>query len=300
MDLNLIKVFLAIYETKSVTHAADQLCITQPSASYALKKLRYELNDVLFVRNNTEMQPTFRAIQYYDIFKKAIQSINLTIADNKAFEYATSSYKFVLAISDIGEFFFLPHIYKYLQSVAPHIRLEILQIDIHQLEDWLLTGKIDAAICNRHDKISHVRCELLLQDQYVCVLNKKHPRIHNKMTFEQFLQEQHIIIASQAGHHYVEKSLLQAGHNINVAIYLPRFITVNELISISESIATIPSKIKYMFDCSKTKILALPFKIPEIEVCMYYNLNNKNIPAKKWFCETIKEICLKTTSQSNK
>ena len=34
LDLNLIRVFVAIYETRSVTHAAERLDVTQPTISY--------------------------------------------------------------------------------------------------------------------------------------------------------------------------------------------------------------------------------------------------------------------------
>ncbi|WP_257211054.1 helix-turn-helix domain-containing protein [Erwinia amylovora] len=51
MDLNLVRVFVAIYETRSVSGAAARLFITQPSASYALARLRAETGNELFKRS---------------------------------------------------------------------------------------------------------------------------------------------------------------------------------------------------------------------------------------------------------
>src|SRR5260370_692786 len=47
IDLNLVRVFVAIYETGGVSLAANRLCVTQPSVSYALARLRTLLGDAL-------------------------------------------------------------------------------------------------------------------------------------------------------------------------------------------------------------------------------------------------------------
>lgn len=62
-DLNftLIRVFLSIFDTKSVTDTADRLGVTQPSISQHLEKLRSIYSDRLFVRRAGEMVPTLRA-----------------------------------------------------------------------------------------------------------------------------------------------------------------------------------------------------------------------------------------------
>ncbi|URK86232.1 LysR family transcriptional regulator (plasmid) [Rhizobium sp. RCAM05350] len=40
VDLNLIRAFIAIYETESVSRAAAKLNLSQPSVSHALNRLR--------------------------------------------------------------------------------------------------------------------------------------------------------------------------------------------------------------------------------------------------------------------
>jgi DNA-binding transcriptional LysR family regulator len=60
-DLNLIRTFVAIYETQSVSGAAKRLNITQPSVSYSLTRLRDLLHDPLFTRTRDGMVPTFNA-----------------------------------------------------------------------------------------------------------------------------------------------------------------------------------------------------------------------------------------------
>jgi len=57
LDLNLLRVFDAIFQTRSVTIAASNLHLTQPAVSKQLNRLREVLEDPLFVRTTDGMAP---------------------------------------------------------------------------------------------------------------------------------------------------------------------------------------------------------------------------------------------------
>ncbi|HEY9233401.1 MAG TPA: LysR family transcriptional regulator, partial [Phenylobacterium sp.] len=50
LDLNLMRVFVALLEEESATRAGEQLGLTQSAVSHALGRLRAALGDDLFVR----------------------------------------------------------------------------------------------------------------------------------------------------------------------------------------------------------------------------------------------------------
>jgi DNA-binding transcriptional LysR family regulator len=60
IDLNLMKVFLALAKERSVTKAGDSVGLSQPAVSHALRRLRDLLDDELFIRGSDGMQPTER------------------------------------------------------------------------------------------------------------------------------------------------------------------------------------------------------------------------------------------------
>ena len=62
-DLNLVRTFLRLYETRSVTRAAEQMSLTQPSVSHALRRLRKQFNDNLFNRSSGAMVNSPRTAQ---------------------------------------------------------------------------------------------------------------------------------------------------------------------------------------------------------------------------------------------
>src|SRR5271156_3475913 len=63
LDLNLLRVFDALVEERSVTRAGDRLGLTQSAVSHALGRLRHVMSDPLFVRRAGGVEPTSRALE---------------------------------------------------------------------------------------------------------------------------------------------------------------------------------------------------------------------------------------------
>ena len=63
LDLNLLVVFDAVMQERSVTRAGRRLGLSQPAMSHALTRLRHMLKDDLFIRSPKGMVPTPRAEQ---------------------------------------------------------------------------------------------------------------------------------------------------------------------------------------------------------------------------------------------
>ena len=61
IDLNLLRLFDAVYRLRSVSRAAEALDLTQPAASQGLTRLRALLGDPLFMRAAGGVQPTPQA-----------------------------------------------------------------------------------------------------------------------------------------------------------------------------------------------------------------------------------------------
>ena len=58
MDLNLLRVFETVYREQHLTRAAEALALTPSAVSHALRRLREQLGDPLFVRDGKLMRPT--------------------------------------------------------------------------------------------------------------------------------------------------------------------------------------------------------------------------------------------------
>ena len=69
VNLNLYKYFLAVIEEKSVSKAAEKLCVSQPTVSYNLHELQRALQEKLFVVERTGVVPLPRALVLYQRIK---------------------------------------------------------------------------------------------------------------------------------------------------------------------------------------------------------------------------------------
>jgi len=66
LDLNLLLAFDAIYQQRSVTRAAEVMCLSQPAMSNALRRLRELCGDPLFIKSRLGVTPTLVAHRLAD------------------------------------------------------------------------------------------------------------------------------------------------------------------------------------------------------------------------------------------
>ena len=102
VDLNLMRVFLAIWETHSLTLAADRLALSQPAVSHCLKRLRDVFQDPLFVRTAEGRQPTGAAVRRHEPIDRALDLIYGAMQRHAGYDPATSTRRFRISMSESG------------------------------------------------------------------------------------------------------------------------------------------------------------------------------------------------------
>jgi DNA-binding transcriptional LysR family regulator len=144
-DLNLLRVFDAIMEERSVLRASQKVYLSQSAVSHSLGRLRELLDDELFVRTTTGMQPTARAIAMAPLVRDALRSLESAI-DSPKFEPATSSKRFTIAANDFITMVIAPHLLRILKAEAPSIDLAIKPVTRIDLAEQLDLGRIELAL----------------------------------------------------------------------------------------------------------------------------------------------------------
>src|ERR1700753_1210286 len=94
LDLNLLRVFDVLLEERNVTRAGARLGLTQSAVSHALNRLRYALNDELFVRGPRGMHPTARAAEIGPQVRAALVQLQAAVTPAD-FSPITSERRFV-------------------------------------------------------------------------------------------------------------------------------------------------------------------------------------------------------------
>src|SRR5512141_1278547 len=109
IDLNLLTLLEALFETGSVTRAGDRLDLSQPAASRALQRLRTAFGDPLFVRAPNGLIPTPRAESLREPLVRALAAVRDVIAP-QAFDPRTATGKVRLAVPDIDAATLVPRL----------------------------------------------------------------------------------------------------------------------------------------------------------------------------------------------
>jgi len=284
IDLNLVRLFVAVYQTRSVSQAAERLCVTQPTVSYGLAGLRRMLQDSLFVRTRVGMEPTLQAIQMYREFAEAIARIDAAVADSRHFTPAQSQRRFLVAMSDIGELIFLPPIMEHLRRQAPNVELEIVEAAAPDLNRRLATGEVSAAIGNLPALLSETRTQTLFEERYVCLLRRKHSSIGRKLSVAEFAAARHVLVSSGlSGHNLLEDTLRGLGIQRRIGLQIPHFAILGNLIANSDLLAMLPSRVAKFFAAQgDVRSLDLPVPLPRFQVRLHWHERDELNVAGKW------------------
>lgn len=176
LDLNLLRLFDAVWRTRSVSLAAQQLGMSQPAASQGLARLRSVLGDALFERSGAGVRPTPRADRLAQSVQLALGTIEEALNASQVFDPQRSGRVLRLHLSDIGEARFLPELVLALQQQAPGMRLEALPMPHEQIGAALDSGQLDLAI-GFLPELSDTLQQPLLSDRYVLLMRKGHPML---------------------------------------------------------------------------------------------------------------------------
>lgn len=290
LDLNLVRVFVTLFDARSVTLAAERLHVTQPSVSYALSRLRDLFDDRLFIRSREGMEPTFTAMQIYPSLRDSLAQIDNVLESNREFDPQHSRRRFRLALTDLGEMALLPRILAHIHPIAPDIELEVIALEIDKVGEWLATGKVNAVICSRPITTPGIERRVILNERYVCLLNRDHTSIGNHLSLEQFIAARHAVVAASSGHGLAEDVIHELGIQRKVSLVVPHFSILPRILQESDLLVILPQQIAAAFEReAPLKALELPFEVPPFDVALYWQEYTTRSPAQRWFCENIIE-----------
>ena len=292
IDLSLIKVFIIIYETKNISHAALKLNLSQPSVTYNLNRLRKFLNDPLFERDKFGVKPTKLAQSLYPSFNQSIAEIERAITASQQFNPKTSSRVFRLGLSDLGEIALLPALIQYLSKEAPFIKIEIEEIHSNKVEEWLVDDFLDVAVFNSSYTIMpKIESRNLFEERYMCIVNKQHPRVQDHLSLEQYLQEKHAAIKSSTGHMEIDQGLKELGLERNIMLELPHFSVLQDVVTNSELLVSLPSRAAKVYERnSDVNVFELPFEVKPFNVSANWYNHHDDLEARTWFIQTLQNI----------
>ena len=288
-DLNLLRVFLAIWDLRSVTAASDRLGLTQPAVSQALRRLRNLFEDPLFVRTPGGMVPTDAAFRLYSPLAQAFSIINEAVQQLAKFDPATAQRVFRISMSDMSEFYFLPPLAAMLDRDARGIHIEVANVPLESVSAAMRAGEIDLALGYVPGLDAGCVSQTLFLDEHVCVVRTGHPLRKTKPSREDLATLRYVYASTNAtGHRMVEQWLDELNLKRDVVLRLPHFVVAPEIVANTDLAVIFPRSIAQQFNRGKAfRILPLPFDLPPIEIQVHSHTQFAADPGIAWLRESI-------------
>jgi DNA-binding transcriptional LysR family regulator len=293
IDLNLLVVFDALVEARSVTVAGRRLGLSQPAMSYALGKLRLTFNDPLFVRIRNEMLPTPRARELAGSVRTILGQVKTELLQYLDFVPAETRKTFTLCMSDIGEIVFLPALTRVLLEEAPHASLNAVYTDPATLIDAMETGSVDLAVGYFPDlQTAGLYQQQLSTSGFVCVARGGNSYVKGKLTLTRFLDAPHVAVhAAGRSRELFDRTLAKAGHSRSVPITVPHFLSLVELIPKTDLIATVPTVLaEFLARVADATVHPLPMPSPRFAVKQFWHRRFHADPANKWIRSVVRRL----------
>lgn len=289
-DLNLLVVFSVIAEERSLSRAAARLFVSQSAVSHALKRLRAEFGDPLFVRESKGVTPTDFALALAPKVRRQLQAVEAIYHSGEAFDPKTAKRTLVLSAGDYFSISGLERFVTRLAKEAPLVRLVIQPVaNVFQLEKFA-SGEIHLAITAisvEGKEGFHFR--EIYQDKISFCARKGHPFVKGEPTPEKYLALEHINVSNYGSDRGVVDEYLETiGKKRAVKLVAGSFYDAARLVRSTDLVLSAPHEIcRGLAADYDLKVYPLPFKYRPRSISMIWHERTDQDAFHKWVRDLI-------------
>ena len=288
-DLNLLVVFQALFEERNVTKASKKIGITQPAMSNALNRLRYLVNDDLFIRGPKGMRPTPRATELSLPINSALNNLELSLSSIN-FNPLTTKKNYRISMSDDVAPLLIPNIARFLEKESPNSSLLIRHEQGLDALNLLDSNEIDFSVGRFETIPKRFGSRTLFSEKYVCIMRKDHKLAkEKKLSIKQYLDSRHLRVAPpNATVSPIDRALGQIDLERKIFIRIDLITLAPLFIKNTDLILTLPSMTaERMAKNYNFIILFLPIDLESRQTKLVWHKELTNHPAFDWIKEQI-------------
>jgi len=287
IDLNLFRVLDAIYTQGGVSAAARVLHLTQPAVTHALRRLRDQLGDPLFVRQGNRLLPTDKVRAMMPAVQGHLKGLLASTYAQPSFDPSRLQMEFVIGFRDILESIALPGLMASIGRDAPGVRVVSRRVAADEVERELSTGALDLAVdrpLRAGERISHRR---LLDETLVVVMRRDHP-LSQQLRRADYLDAQHVTVSPLGESSALDALMGQNGMFREVRMVAQHYFSACQIAAASELLLTVPKAYAdHLAPLLPIAIQPLPVRIKAIPILAYWHDSKDNDRAHRWFRERL-------------
>jgi DNA-binding transcriptional LysR family regulator len=283
LDLNLLRVFEAIYTARNISRAADSMRVSQPTMSNALSRLRDTLDDPLFLREARGVKPTKRADDLIGSVRRILMEVATIVLDEDEFNPRTSTREFRINIVDALEPVIMPSLVKEALD-SQGISYSLLLSAGTPAAQSLHSAQADLVVNLPTEIHEDLQWEALTPLDLVVVARKDHPQYQGQITPDQMKMAKWAILDLNPGR-MANAGLLRATRIVELqpAVRVSRVGTMIDLVTQSDLLSVVP---RLLAQCSpssdKLQMIEVPWSATTQEFHLSWHSRMEDDPGLKW------------------
>lgn len=278
IDGRMLRTFLAVLETGSVTGAADRLGLTQSAVSHALNRLRSSLGDPLFVKSGRGIAATARAEALAGPARRLLEDLE-RFARGPRFIPEETQLVLTVAANDFQRDLLLPAFQQRLTERVKMLRLIVIPSRAPTAE-MLREGRCDLIVTPRPPEGSDIVQKRLLVDRFACFFDSS--RREAPSTLEEYLAARHVTVVYEDGRRLVFDDQLESrGLTRRIGVAVTDFAGVAAFLRGTDMLASVPSLLR-AGAMRAFGVAPLPFPAPDLSMYLVWHRRHQDDPAHVW------------------
>lgn len=285
LDLNLLVVLDTVLAERSVVRAARRLHVTPSAVSNALARLRGALDDPLVARSGRGIVPTPRAAELAPKLARALRDLDQAVSGS-AFDPASTTRQFTLAIADSGQLVRLPRLASLLDKEMPRSRLRVVGIDTLLSSGGLGGTEVDVVVGALPEQGPGIHMAPLYDEHTILVARRNHPRVRDRISKADLASLRHVDVQVAPGRGYRDLPARYArlGIERDVALVVPSFTTAAAVVAATDFVATLPaSVVEVLGQRLGIRAVASPVRRLTVEIKLAWHERTEHDPAMRAF-----------------
>lgn len=240
-DLNLLVLFEAVFRTRHVGRAAEQLDLSASAISHGLGRLRRLLHDPLFLKHPKGMVPTERAEALAGRIAEILRLTREVIAEAEPFDPARSDRRFTIGMTDGIAALALPPLLAAARRAAPRVDIRVRHLMPAETAAALDLRQVDvAAVPAIGDLPARFAARALYEEEFVLAMREGHA-LGAAPTLEAYCAAQHLVVSPTGDAHGLVDTMLEArGLSRRVALTVPSFLLGLAALAETDLVAAMP------------------------------------------------------------
>ena len=284
-DLGLLLALDALLQESNVTIAGRRLGLSTPATSHALARIRKRLEDPILVRAGRGMVLTPRAEQLRPKVRSLVEEATRVLDAATPFSAQGLSRTFSIYTTDHVLLILGPVVDRILRDEAPEVTLRFLPSVV---DDWvpLRDGAADLSVCILGHFPQEFRTRKLFTDRFVCAVRQGHPKVGRKLTLDQYLALEHVVVSPLGRPSHVDQVLSERGQRRRIRQIVPYFLAGLHVASTTDCILTVSDRAaRALAETLHLRLMAPPLPLGSYPLHLLWHPRLENEPANRWLRE---------------